>query len=601
MMLRVPSLPATLLAGLALSVFPAAAQRVGSLADTTQQNPAYSGKVVEEIVARVNDQVISKSDYERAAQELDQEARQQNWTEQQVMEQRRDLLRSLIDRQLLLSEGKQLGITGETDVVKRLDEIRKQNRLDSMEDLQKAVESQGISYEDFKQQIRENVITQQVISQQVGSRIQIAPSEIEAYYKSHQQEFQRPESVKLNEILIATPNPDDAAQVATAEKKADDIEARLKAGGDFATLAKADSTGPTAQDGGRLGEYKRGDLPKVMEDATFDLQPGQFTQPIRTRQGWLILQVTGHEKPGIAPLNEVQNQIQEQVGMSKMEPALRQYLTTLRNQAYIDIRSGYVDSGASANELKFIQSAYVPPQPKKKKHAARARYVSHRGRDRNASQAQASKANAAPAGIPTLDQVNSAKAKNAQVASAGTQKPGKKEKIRFGQAPRETLPAGNTREVDAGATAPAPQEQQVAINQSGMSPDANAAPAETAETTTQPKKTRYSDRLKEPKQKREQQKKAEWAGTHHQKFVPPTQTPEEQAQQQRQNAALGLRGDTAKAKKVNPAKTGPKRRIGDRNKNQDQQQNNQQNTAPAATPTQQPAAPAQTPATQPQP
>ncbi|HKO12473.1 MAG TPA: peptidylprolyl isomerase [Acidobacteriaceae bacterium] len=598
MMLRVPLLPATLFAGLALSVFPAAAQRVGSLADDTQRNSAYSGSVVEEIIARVNDQVINKSDYERAQQELDQEARQQNWTQQQVMEQRRDLLRSLIDRQLLLSQGKQLGISGETDVVKRLDEIRKQNHLDSMEDLQKAVESQGISYEDFKQQIRENVITQQVISQQVGSRIQIAPSEIEAYYKSHQQEFQRPESVKLNEILIATPNPDDAAQVAAAEKKADDVEARLKAGGDFATLAKTESTGPTAQDGGRLGEYKRGDLPKVMEDATFDLQTGQFTQPIRTRQGWLILQVAGHEKAGQAPLNEVQNQIQEQVGMAKMEPALRQYLTTLRDQAYIDIRPGYVDSGASANELKFIQSAYVPPQPKKKKHVARARYTG-RGRGRGAAHVQASKASAPPAGIPTLDQVNSSKGKNSQVAATGTQKPGKKEKIRFGQAPRETLPAGETRQVDAGATAPPPQNQ-VAINQSGMSPDAAPATAETADTATEKKqKTRYRDRLKEPKQKREQQRKEEWAATHHQKFVPPTQTPEEQAQDQRQNAALGLRGDTAKDKKANPAKTGPKRRISDRNKQQDQQQNGQQNPAPAGTT--EPAAPAPAPATQPQP
>lgn len=582
-----------LIAGLAVSVIPAPAQRVGSLADSAQQSSASSGSVVEEIIARVNDQAISKSDYERAEQELEQEARQQSWTEQQVMEQRHDLLRSLIDRQLLLSQGKQLGISGETEVVKRLDEIRKQNHLESMDDLQKAVESQGISYEDFKEQIREGVITQQVIGQQVGSRIQVAPSELETYYKSHLQEFQRPESVKLDEILITTPNPDDAAQVATAEKKADDIESRLKAGGDFAAIAKAESEGPTAKEGGRLGEYKRGDLPKVMEDATFNLQPGQFTQPIRTRQGWLILQVTAHEKAGVAPLDEVQNQIQEEVGMSKMEPALRQYLTTLRDQAYIDIRPGYVDSGASPNELKFIQSAYVPPQPKKKKHVVRARYNGRPGRGRNAGKVQA--AAGAPAEVPALDKVNASRGKN-QVASIGTQKPGKKEKIRYGQAPRETLPAGDTREVDAGANAPPPQ-QQVAINQSGISPSvaaAVAAPSNTADTTEK-KKSRYSDRLKEPKQKREQQKKQEWAATHHQKFIPPKETSEEKSQDQRQNAALGLKGDTTKVKKVNPAKSGPKRRLSDKKKNEDQQQqSNPQNAAPAPAPTGTPAsAPAQ--------
>ena len=70
------------------------------------------------------------------------------------------------------------------------------------------------------------------------------------------------------------------------------IRDRLKTGADFATVAKADSGGPTAQEGGRLGDYKRGDLPKVMEDATFNLQAGQFTAPIRTKQGWLILEVT---------------------------------------------------------------------------------------------------------------------------------------------------------------------------------------------------------------------------------------------------------------------------------------------------------------------
>ena len=329
----------------------------------------------------MNDQVISKSDYERAEQQLEQEAQQSNWSQQELMEQRRDLLRSLVDKQLLLSEGKILDITGETDLVKRLDEIRKQNNLDSMEDLQKAVEAQGINYEDFKQQIRDSIITSTVISQQVGQHISITPAEIQDYYNAHQADFQRPEQVKLSEILIATPDPDNAAQVAQAEKKADDIEARLKTGADFATVAKADSAGPTAAQGGDLGAFKTGQLPKVMEDATFHLDPGQFTQPIRTKQGWLILQVKEHQKGGLAPLNEVQSQIQEQVGMSKMEPALRAYLTKLRDQAYIDIRPGYVDSGASPNEQKFIQGAYVPPQPKKKKKApARALQRASRSR-----------------------------------------------------------------------------------------------------------------------------------------------------------------------------------------------------------------------------
>ena len=573
MMLRVPPLFAMLLAGLAVSVAPALGQTTGTF-NTNQEAVPNTGTVVEERIAQVNDEIISKSDYERAEQELEQEAQQQNWTRQQMEEQRRDLLRSLIDRQLLLSKGKELGITGETEVVKRLDDIRKQYHLDSMEDLQKAVEAQGISFEDFRQQIRENVITQEVISQEVGQRVTVSPSEIEEYYNAHRDEFQRPEQVRLSEILIPTPNPDDAAQVAAAQKKAEDVEGRLKEGADFATVAKADSGGPTAAQGGDLGDFKAGQLPKVMEDATFTLHPGQYTAPIRTKQGWLILEVTQHQDAGLAKLSDVQGQIQEAVGMQKMEPALREYLTTLRDQAYIDIRPGYVDSGASPNEQKFIQSAYVPPQPKKKKHVQRTRFRGRPGRGRKQTETAAG---GVPAGVPTLDKVNSQKGAPKEVASnAGTQKPGKKEKIRFGQAPRETLPAGDTRSVDAGAAPPAPT-QQVAINGSGMAPGMEpGGPTDTSDVKKV--KTRYSDRLKETKSKRKEQSAEEKAANKHQKFIPPVQTPDEQAQEKRQDAALGLKGDTTKTKKVNPAKTGPKRRLSDEDKKKQEQQ---QNSAPA--------------------
>jgi peptidyl-prolyl cis-trans isomerase SurA len=374
--------------------------------------------------------------------------------------------------------------------------------------------------------------------------------------------------VKLNEILIATPNPEDAAQVADAQKKADDVEARLKTGADFATVAKADSGGPTAQEGGRLGDYKRGDLPKVMEDATFNLQPGQFSAPIRTKQGWLILEVTEHNKGGVTPLAEVQNQIQEQIGMTKMEPAMRDYLAKLRDEAAIQVKSPYTDSGATPNEIKFIQGAYTPPQPKKKKHVERTRFRQKPVR----KEKQTATTNAAPpAGVPTLDQVNTQKSAPVQVASVspgpspGTQKPGKKEKIRFGQAPRETLPAGNTREVDAGATAAA-EPQQVASNDTGKEvalTNAEGNVIDSGASTEKKTKTRLSDKMKEPKQKLAQEKSSKKK----QKFVPPTETPEQLAQDKQDQAALGLNGDTTKKKKVNPAKGGPKRRLGDEDKN----------------------------------
>lgn len=597
MMLRVPPFPVMLAASVALAVTPVLAQSHGSsFTDTTTQSSPYHGAVVEDIIARVNDQVISKSDYQRAEQELEQEARQQSWSQQQLMEQRRDLLRSLIDRQLLLSKGKELGITGETEVIKRLDEIRKQNHLDSMEDLQKAAEAQGVSFEDFKEQIRENVITSQVIGQEVGQHIQVAPSEIEQYYKTHQQEFQRPEQVRLSEILVPTPNPDDATQVADAQKKADAIESRLKGGADFATVAKADSGGPTAEQGGDLGDFKHGQLGKVLEDATFDLQPGQLTQPIRTKQGWVILKVTQHQKAGLAPLADVQNQIQEEIGYSKMEPALRDYMAKLRNEAYIDIKSGYTDTGATPNEQRILQGAYAPPQPKKK-HLQRTRF--RQKPVRKQKQTETANAPAPPAGVPTLDKVNTQSGSSKEVASnSGTQKPGKKEKIRFGQAPRETLPAADTRNVDAGAGETNAPNTQLAVNNpnNGVAvTNAEGNVIDSTGDTDKKTKTRFSDRLRESKQKRQQEK----AENKRQKFVAPTETTDEQAQDKQQASALGLNGDTTKKKKDHSAeKSGPKRRFSDEDKKKQDQQSTQN---PVETGTPSPGTTTPTSATQPTP
>jgi peptidyl-prolyl cis-trans isomerase SurA len=532
------------------------------------QNP-YPGTIVEDIVARVNDQVISTSDYDHAVQDMEQQAQQHQWTQQQIFEQKQNLLRDLIDQQLLLSRGKELDITGETELVKQLDEMRKQYHLDSMEDLQKAAEAQGVSWEDFKASLRNRIISQQVIRDEVGAHINISPSEVQAYYNAHKQDFDEPEQVRLSEILIPTANPDDAAQVAAAKVKADDAEAKLKGGADFAELAKADSSGVTASNGGDLGDYKRGQLGKVLEDQTFDLKTGEFTDPIRTKQGYVILKVTEHTPGGVAPLKDVEPQIEDQIGMSKMNPALRDYLTKLREDAYIEIKDGYVDSGASPNEMKPVYSAYTPPTAKKKKHVTRARFNS---RGRKASAQPATETAAAPANVPSLADVpqgNAAPtAKQIADAKKVTMKPGKKEKIRFGQAPRETLPAAETKTENAGANN---TNTQVAANNT---PTGVTVGDTTGQPEAKPKKTRFSAEAGRPKKK----------GPKVDPFAPPPPTKEELATQEQQDKALGLNGDTSKKKKKNPRKEGPKRRMSDEKKDNTQPSSASPTTPPPAPP-----------------
>src|SRR5437868_11444589 len=153
-----------------------AASSVAQNRPAEPQSP-YGGVVVEDVIARVNDQIITRTDYDRALKELDDEGRQRGLSMQQLSEQHKDLLRNLIDQQLWLSKGKELGITGETELVNRLNEIRKQYNLQTMEELEKAAQEQGVSYEDFKANIRNQIVTQEVMRQEVGRHMNLTPGE----------------------------------------------------------------------------------------------------------------------------------------------------------------------------------------------------------------------------------------------------------------------------------------------------------------------------------------------------------------------------------------------------------------------------------------
>ncbi|MCI0356401.1 MAG: peptidylprolyl isomerase [Acidobacteria bacterium] len=345
--------------------------------------PAAADTVVEEIVVRINNEIVTRSELQRAREQLQAELQQQYGATsgQQFAEREKDVLRDLIDQSLLIQRGKDLGLTADVELVKRLDEIRKQLNLETLEDLERAAAAQGVSYEDFKENVRGNIITQQVIGRDVGGRIQITQEEARAYYEEHKSEFEKPEQIRLGEILVSTqssnpagglsdpaPAPD-PQELAEAEQKARDLLAQIRGGASFEEVAKKSSDGPTAAQGGDLGFFKRGVLAAELENTTFAMKVGDVSDVTRTRQGFILLKVTEHHAAGIPPLKEIEPQIMERIYFSKLQPALRAYLTRLREQAYIDIKEGYVDSGASPNQTKPIitTAADIELQKKKKK------------------------------------------------------------------------------------------------------------------------------------------------------------------------------------------------------------------------------------------
>ncbi len=331
------------------------------------------GKVVEEIIARVNNEIITSSELEKARSIAVEEAQQEcsgRCTPEQlqvaVEDRQKFALRDLIDQSLLAQRGKDMGVNVEGDVVKQLDQVRIQNKLESMEKLESAVTKEGLNWDDFKNNIRNKLLTQEVIRREVGSHITIGRDDAMKYYEAHKKDFVKPEQVALRAIEISTTGKTDS-ELPDLKKKADDMLRRIKDGEDFATLAKRFSDGSTAQQGGYLGVYKRGELSKQLEDQVFAMKKNQLTDVIETKQGYLILQVLERYEEGEQPFEKVENEIMDHLYSERMEPALREYLKTLREQSYVVVKPGFQDMAGGGNSE--IEEVSATPEASKAKKA----------------------------------------------------------------------------------------------------------------------------------------------------------------------------------------------------------------------------------------
>jgi peptidyl-prolyl cis-trans isomerase SurA len=331
-----------------------------------------TGKTVEEIIARVNNEIITRSEYEKARQVAEEDAKsecQNRCTPEQLQadieDRQKHTLRDLVDQSLLVQRAKDMGVSVEPELIKRLDAIRTENKLASMEALEDAVKSQGMNFEDFKNNIRNTLLTQRVISSEVGSHITVSDDEVSKYYEAHKAEFVRPEQVALREIVVSTEGKK-PEELPDLKKKADTALKRVQDGEDFGEIAKRLSDGSTKSQGGFLGIYKRGELSKELEDKVFQMKRNQLTEVMETKQGYLILQVLEHYDEGEQSLPKVKNEIMDKLYSGRMEPAMREYLKTLREQSYVVIKPGYQDiAGGGGSEIQEVSA--TPEVTKSKK------------------------------------------------------------------------------------------------------------------------------------------------------------------------------------------------------------------------------------------
>ena len=309
---------------------------------------------IDQIVARVNGDIILKSEIDRERELRRVEMLQEGLDATLVDERLADaettgvILRDLIDKTLLVQIAKEAGLSAETDVLKAMDELRQRQKFETMEELERAIIHDYGDLEEFKNDIRTKFLTQQVIDHEVYSRIVITNEEMRQYYDEHMNEFDKPAGIRLSEIVIIIDRrlPD---QVATQRKKAEEALAAVKGGESFADVALKYSEVSTANNGGDIG-FIEGELKEttneVVAKALENVAKNQTTDVVELNDAFVIYKVTDKHSGGILPF-ELANQYIWPQFMGKIAPdKLREYLIQLRRDGFVEVKPGFRDAGA---------------------------------------------------------------------------------------------------------------------------------------------------------------------------------------------------------------------------------------------------------------
>lgn len=342
-------------------------------------------RVVEEIAVKVNGDIITRGELSEQMRETEMYLRQEQKLvgpalQAALQDASKNMLSEKIDELLLVQKAKDLQVNVDADVIKRLGQMKieamKQDPKLADEDKFQAYirEATGLPFEDFKQKLTDSYLTHKVVSSEVGSRVSIPEADLKKYYDEHKGDYIRKAQVFLSQILISTDGKT-PEQVTAAEAKAKDIVARARKGEKFSDLVASYSDDTdTARAGGQLPPMEKGQMRPDLEKLVFSNRRGYVTDPIKMEapmKGFLILKVEERYEEGQAAFDDVKDQVQEKLAEPRMGPKLREYLTKLRQEAFLEIKDGYVDTyAAPGKDTRWHDVATLKPQTTTKEEVA---------------------------------------------------------------------------------------------------------------------------------------------------------------------------------------------------------------------------------------
>ena len=307
-------------------------------------------KTLDEIVARVNSDIILRSEYEDTIRVVEAELAQQYQgpqLEEAVADAETHALRDLIDKKLLAQKAAEFDINADLEVITTMERMRQEYNISSLEALESAIAQQGQNIDDFKESIASQYLSQQILQREVYPKIIITTEDIRTYYDTNEAEFDRPEGVRLLEIVILTEGKT-TEEIEEAEQKIQEALDRVRGGDDFREVASELSEVSTAGSGGDLGFFEKGTLQRDYEEAADSLERRQVSDIIRQSDALVILKLEDKHDGGILPFELAQEDIQDSIWRSRISGRIREYLDRLRLEGFIEVREGYNDSGAVA-------------------------------------------------------------------------------------------------------------------------------------------------------------------------------------------------------------------------------------------------------------
>ena len=284
---------------------------------------ALRAEIIERVIARVNGDVVTLSEFEARQLAAVQQARiAPSEVERFLRENNARLLQEAIDDMLILQRGAELGIRLRPEYIDEVIEgIKKENNIADEGELRRQLRREGMSLEELRRNIERSVIRRQVLTRELEAKAAVSEAEARLEYERQKASLMRKAGVRLHEIVVR-----DAELART-------LAARARAGEDFATLARAHSLAPSREAGGDLGRLHKGEMNPQLEAVAFALPEGGVSEPIPTEAGFRIVRATERQEEAVAPYDEVKVEITQRLAAEKVGKLYDEYIAGLRKTA----------------------------------------------------------------------------------------------------------------------------------------------------------------------------------------------------------------------------------------------------------------------------